>query len=283
MKIIAANWKMNLSVAKSERLAGELLEAFKLFEAEFKQIHDTAKPRKASLEDSLKVILAPSYLFTASLAMRIEKAKVGHFVKLAVQDLHYEEEGAYTGKIAASMLEGLAVSYAIIGHSEQRQHFFETDDTVAKKIKQLRRSAGSAISIKIRPIFCIGEGLAQREDGSYKALLKRQLEKGLSLIDEPDIENVIIAYEPIWAIGTGLAAKASEAGETHAFIRETLITLFGEKIGRTPPLLYGGSVKAANVAMLLEQEFIDGVLVGGASLKKDEFINILRHALSEQN
>jgi triosephosphate isomerase len=190
----------------------------------------------------------------------------GTNVMLSAQDVFYEETGAYTGEISPLMLRDVGCEYAIIGHSERRQYFSETDETVNKKIK-------AALAAGVKAIFCIGESLEQREAGKTNDVLRGQLEGGLSGVG---LEDIVVAYEPIWAIGTGVTATPEQAQDAHKFIRSRLADMYGEPKAGAVRILYGGSVKPENVKELMGRPDIDGALVGGASLKPESFVKLVK-------
>jgi triosephosphate isomerase len=238
---IAANWKMHKTV-------GETKEFFASFLPMVKDVGD------------VDVVVAPP--FTA-LSAAAEATKGGN-VHLSAQDVFWEEKGAYTGEVAPGMLLDVGCRHVIVGHSERRQHFYEDDVAVNSKIRAARK-AGLAV------IFCVGETLDEREAGKTFDVVKREVEAGLS---EVGPENLVVAYEPIWAIGTGKTATPEQAQEVHAFIRKILRNLFGEK-AEEMRILYGGSVTPENVDSLMSCEDVNGALVGGASLKPDSFARIV--------
>jgi triosephosphate isomerase len=200
---------------------------------------------------------------------RARAALEGSRVGLGAQNVHWEEQGAYTGEVSPKMLQGL-VRYVIVGHSERRQHFCETDETVNGRLK-------AAIAHALTPIFCVGETRQEREAGQTEAVLARQVRRGLDGV--PWTGVCVIAYEPVWAIGTGLAASGSQANETIGYIRGLVAELFGSSVASATRILYGGSVKADNAAEFLSQPEIDGALVGGASLDAEAFAAIVRAAI----
>ncbi len=216
--------------------------------------------------DDVEIVLAPPF---TSLAVAAKFLK-GSNVKLAGQNVFWEEKGAYTGEISPLMLKDVECSYVIIGHSERRQYFGETDETVNRKI-------AAAMAAGLDVIFCIGETLEEREAGRTFEILKRQISGGLRKI-KPD--GLVIAYEPVWAIGTGKTATPGQAQEAHEFIRKELNSLYGDA-SEEIRILYGGSVKPENIASLMSQKDVDGGLVGGASLKPDSFSRIVRFKETE--
>jgi triosephosphate isomerase len=241
--VIAANWKMHKTVAET----GAFLDAF--------------VPEVKGIDDA-EIVIAPP--FTALAAAGAKMA--GTNVALAAQNVFYEEKGAYTGEIAPSMLTDLGCVYAIVGHSERRQYFGETDETANKRIKL-------ALTHGLRVIFCIGETLEQREAGKTNEVLDGQLSGGLR--DIP-IEQIVVAYEPVWAIGTGVTATTEQAQDAHEFVRGKLKKLYGEEKAAGVRILYGGSVKPDNVDELMACADVDGALVGGASLEPESFARLVK-------
>src|SRR5512147_2689411 len=239
--IIAGNWKMNKTTAEARELATKLA------------------PLVSGARDR-EIVLAPT--FTA--LQTVSEAIKGTNMALAAQNLHWEEKGAFTGEISAEMLLDLGCKYVIIGHSERRQYFGETDETVNKKMKQ-------ALKKGLLPIMCIGETLAEREAGKLNDIITRQVTGGLKDISAADMKKVVIAYEPVWAIGTGKTASPEQAEEVHALIRQKVKGLYSAEIADGMRIQYGGSVTPENVSALMAKPDIDGALVGGASLKPDSF------------
>eukprot|EP01136_Pigoraptor_vietnamica_P012302 Opistho-1_new@52084 len=198
---------------------------------------------------------------------------VRSFVQIGAQNMHEAVEGAYTGEISGRMLKDVGASFVLLGHSERRRLFGETNSLLNQKIKR-------AIQEGIKPVYCLGESETERAEGQTEAVLEKQLREGLMGLEEEQISGLVVAYEPIWAIGSGKAASPEEAGQAHAFCRSFLKKQWGS-IGEKVPILYGGSVKPEGVSQLLRQEGIDGVLVGGASLEVDSFIQIIHNANQE--
>ena len=244
--LIAGNWKMHGTRAEAERL----LTALK-----------THLGRPADRE----VVVAPPFgtLETAS------RLLAGTSIHLAAQNLYWEPQGAFTGEISGPMLKELGCTHVIIGHSERRQYFGETDEQVAKKVQAARRDA-------LIPIICVGETLEQRDKGETLAVIARQVRGALQGQDAKAISSLIVAYEPVWAIGTGRTATPAQAQEVHAFIRSTLAKLADRSSAELVRLLYGGSVKPDNVDSLMAESDIDGALVGGASLDAEAFARIVQ-------
>jgi triosephosphate isomerase len=245
--IMAANWKLHKTVAEAQ----QFVEALK-----------SGTERLAGVE---VVVAAP---FTALYAM--SKALQGTSIHLAAQDVFWETHGAYTGEISAPMLVDVGCSHVIIGHSERRQYFGETDDTVQRKVQ-------AALATGLQPIVCIGETLEQRQAGATFRVIERQIRSGLAGCDADQASRLVLAYEPIWAIGTGVTATAAEAQEVHGRSRHLLAEMWGEAAAQGMRIQYGGSVRPENVASLMAERDIDGALVGGASLEVDSFISILKY------
>lgn len=215
-----------------------------------------------------EVVVAPVFPYLET-AVQLTQ---GTAVHIAAQNMHFEESGAYTGEVSPSMLVDIGVEYVIIGHSERRTYFNETDETVNLKVK-------AALAHDLIPIMCCGETLQQREQGEMQRFIEGQIEAGLAGISKEEVENIVIAYEPIWAIGTGKTATVEQAQEVCALIRRKLEALYDIKTADNISILYGGSVKSGNVGELTSSLDIDGGLVGGASLKADEFTKIITTAV----
>ncbi|OAG27120.1 triose-phosphate isomerase [Thermodesulfatator autotrophicus] len=243
--LIAGNWKMHKTVP--ETLA--YIEAF--------------KPLVAGVEDR-DIMLAPP--FTSLDAA--ERALEGTNIKLGAQNCHWADEGAFTGEISPKMLADIGVTYVIIGHSERRHIFGETDEMIRKKIE-------AVLKYELVPIICIGETLEEREEGKTLKVLETQLKEGLQGFSSSDLKDLVVAYEPVWAIGTGKTATPEQAEEAHAFVRKILAEMFNQEFADGVRILYGGSVKPENVVGLMARPNIDGALVGGASLKPDTFAKIV--------
>ena len=243
--IIAGNWKMNNTIAEGLKLVEDI--------------------KTQKLNKDVEAVLCVPFTDLKS----IKKAIKDTDIKLGAQNMHWEESGAYTGEISPIMLKEIEVDYVIIGHSERRQYFRETDETVNKKML-------SALSHGIKPIMCVGETLEEREANMEKEVVKKQIVEGLKGIDTKDLEKIVIAYEPIWAIGTGKAASADDANDMIAFIRESIGELYNgaQEVVR---IQYGGSVKPENICELMGKSDVDGALVGGASLKADDFVKLINY------
>ena len=245
-KVIAGNWKMNM-------LPGEAIEFIT-------ELEPLVKDKKN------EVILCVPYtdLFYALLTAQNTNIKIG------AQNMHFEEKGAYTGEVSGKMLKSINVEYVIIGHSERRQYFNETDETVNKKIK-------AAFANGLKPIVCVGETLEQREAGKTVEIITKQTELALEGLTNEQVKNTIIAYEPIWAIGTGKTATSEDANNSIKEIRNKIADIYGKDVAEEVIIQYGGSVKSTNAKELFEMSDIDGGLVGGASLKAEEFSKIVNY------
>lgn len=222
--------------------------------------------KEKTLPEAVEVVLCPPFTALSTVAELIKGTAIG----LGAQDLFWEDEGAYTGEVSPLMLKELGCSYVIIGHSERRQYFGETDETVNKKVK-------AALSHGLKPIICVGESLQQREAGETNAFVAGQVEKALDGLAPESIPQVVIAYEPIWAIGTGRSSSASDANEVIGMIRQTIAKKFDANLAAQVRIQYGGSVKPGNIKEFMGQAEIDGALVGGASLKAEDFFGIISY------
>lgn len=223
--------------------------------------------RELQGEDAVEVVVCPP--FTA--IVKVAETLKGSNIKYGAQDLFWEEEGAYTGEVSANMLKDLGCSYCIIGHSERRIYFGETNDTVNKKVK-------TSLKHGIIPIMCVGERLEERDSGRTFDIVKDHVEGGLKGLSKDEALRVVIAYEPVWAIGTGRNATPKQAQEVHNYIRELLKKTYGGDISSRVRIQYGGSVKPDNIRGIMDGEDIDGALVGGASLKLSEFVEIVKQS-----
>ena len=246
---IAGNWKMHKITSEAVELVKALNEA------------------SPELADAEIVVIPP---FTT--LSEVSKTLQGSAIKIGAQNLFWEEKGAFTGELSASMLKDAGCQYVVIGHSERRQYFGETDETVNKKIK-------AALAHGLIPIVCIGESLEEREKGETIDKVDSQINAGLEGLGKEQMSKIIIAYEPIWAIGTGLTATPAQAEEVHSFIREKLTEKYGNETASCAIILYGGSVKPDNTYSLLKEQNINGALVGGASLEADSFIQIAKESI----
>ena len=240
--LIAGNWKMNNDVEESLKLAKAL--------------------KTSDLDNNVDVLVCPPFTSLYAIVDELKNTSI----KIGAQNMHFEDSGAFTGEVSPAMLKNMGVEYVIIGHSERRQYFGETDLIINKKIK-------AALKYGLKPILCIGESLEQREIGIEQETVRNQLVNDLDCIR--DCSEIVIAYEPIWAIGTGKTATSQQANEMSSYIRKVLSDIFTKENADNMIIQYGGSVKASNAYEILNQSDIDGALVGGASLKADEFIKIV--------
>jgi triosephosphate isomerase len=242
--IIAGNWKMNKTSEEAASMVKELAPLVK--------------------DSDIDIVLCAPFV---SLQATLDAA-VGTNIKVGAQNMHWEENGAYTGEVSPTMLNALGVEYVIIGHSERREYFAETDETVNKKVH-------SALAHGLKPIICVGETLEQREEGITQELVQGQTEAALKGLSADDVKKCVIAYEPIWAIGTGKTATSEDANNVISYIRSTVKKVYGEEAANAIRIQYGGSMKPENAADLMAMSDIDGGLVGGASLKAEDFANII--------
>lgn len=245
-KVIAGNWKMN-------KLPNEAMD----FITEL-------TPLVKDSENEVIICVPYTDLFYSLLHTQ------GTNIKVGAQNMHFEEKGAYTGEVSGEMLKSIGVEYVIIGHSERRAYYGETDETVNKKLKK-------AISLDLKPIVCVGESLDEREAGKAKEIVTTQTRLALEGLENDDVKKTIIAYEPIWAIGTGKTATKEDANETIKWIREEIQKIYGKDVADSVIIQYGGSVKSGNAKDLFEMSDIDGGLVGGASLDAQEFAKIVNY------
>ncbi|MFA5156223.1 MAG: triose-phosphate isomerase [Candidatus Omnitrophota bacterium] len=246
--IIAGNWKMYKTMKDGQELA-------------------VALRRDLYKIENVDIVICPPYTLLAYLSDAIETSNIA----LGAQDCYWQEEGAFTGEISCKMLKDAGCEFVIIGHSERRQYFGETNESVNKKIK-------AALTAGLLPIVCVGETLAEREADRTFDVLTDHVQNGLKAMTAEEMEKVVIAYEPVWAIGTGKTATPAQAQEVHKFIRELLAKLFGKETASGVRIQYGGSVKPENIAELMKQPDIDGALVGGASLNIESFSTIVKKA-----
>ncbi|MCC7476702.1 MAG: triose-phosphate isomerase [Pirellulales bacterium] len=244
LPLIAGNWKMNTDRASAVALAKGVAGG-------------------AALHKQVELLVCPPAVYLSSVA----EALAGSGVALGAQNMYHEANGAFTGELSAAMLKDVGCQYVILGHSERRHILGETDAAVNKKTL-------ASLAAGLVPIVCVGELLAEREAGQTAAVIRRQFEGSLAGISAEEIEKIVIAYEPVWAIGTGKVATPEQAEEVHADLRKLLIERYNERFAATVRILYGGSVKASNAGELLAQPNINGALVGGASLKAEEFLGI---------
>ncbi len=243
-QIVAGNWKMNNDLAQTESLINAL---------------------KAQTQTSkAEVMVAPTF---TNLYQAVQALKATN-IQVAAQNMHFAENGAYTGEISANMLKSLGVKTVILGHSERRAYFNETDQTLAKKVD-------TALAHNMRIIFCFGEELADRKSGNHEKVVENQIKNALFHLEADAFKNIVLAYEPVWAIGTGETASPEQAQDMHAFIRKTLADKYGNSTANTVSILYGGSVKPNNAQEIFSKPDVDGGLIGGASLKAEDFYTIV--------
>ncbi len=244
-KIVAGNWKMNKTLSETKVLIAELLAKLP--------------------ESSAEVMIAPTFVNLAGAMDVLSDSKI----EVIAQNMHFAESGAYTGEISADMLLGIGVSTVIIGHSERRAYFGETDGILAKKVN-------AALGKGLRVMFCFGEELQDRKSGNHFKVVESQLKNALFTLDAGAWQHIVLAYEPVWAIGTGETASPEQAQEMHAFIRETIAKTYDSVIADGVSILYGGSVKPSNAVEIFSKPDVDGGLIGGASLVADDFIGIVK-------
>jgi triosephosphate isomerase (TIM) len=245
--LIAGNWKMNKTITESISLVKELLDFVKGY-------HET------------EIVICPPF---TSLWVTKELVQDTNIL-LGAQNMYFQDEGAYTGEISATMLQNIGCHYVIVGHSERREYFHESSQEVAGKVRK-------ALDFRIKPIICVGEKLAERESGSAKEVVKEEIETVFEVLKSQDAGSVVFAYEPIWAIGTGKSATSQDANDMIRYIRNLLKKKYSEKIAEEIRILYGGSVKPANIKELMNESDIDGALVGGGSLKALTFSQLVRY------
>jgi len=244
--LIAGNWKMYKTAAEAVALATEL--------------------RDGGRREGIEVLVAPPFTALSAVAQALR----GSRLLLGAQNMHWENEGAFTGEVSPLMLRDLGCTHVILGHSERRQLFGETDDGVARKAK-------AALAHSLTPIVCVGETLAERESGRTMEIVERQVERALRELTADQVATLVIAYEPVWAIGTGRNATPEQAQEVHAFIRKRVSASHGEPVAVAVRILYGGSVKPDNVGPIMAQTDVDGALVGGASLTAASFLKLTQY------
>jgi len=245
-KVIAGNWKMNKDISGTAELISGIINNI-----DFGKIN-------------ADVIVCPPFTSLETAAELVKNTPIA----VGAQNMFYEDSGAFTAEISASMLLSAGCKYVILGHSERRAIFHESNDWINKKIKK-------ALASGLKPIFCIGETLEQRESGTMKDVLKTQISEGLAGVTDTEMEEIIIAYEPVWAIGTGKTASPEQAEEVHKFVRDLIAEIYNRSVAESLVIQYGGSVKPNNAKELLSQPNIDGALIGGAALKADSFIDII--------
>ena len=244
--IIAGNWKLNKNISEAIELANGI-------------------KRQVYQVDSLDIVLCPVFTSLYPVAEVITNSNI----ELGAQDVYWQEKGAFTGEVAPLMLKDAGCKYVIIGHSERRQYFQETNETVNNKIKAVLKAG-------LVPIFCVGETLTQREANQTLNIISEQVQQGLQGISRQEAEGLVVAYEPVWAIGTGKNATSQQAQEVHKYIRNLLVKMYNSSVAEGIRIQYGGSVKPENIGELIREADIDGALIGGASLKVDSFCEIVR-------
>ncbi|MDE3741754.1 triose-phosphate isomerase [Maribacter polysaccharolyticus] len=244
-KIVAGNWKMNKNLAETEALLAEVAA----------KVPDT----------TAKVMVAPTFVNLASAVSQLEDSTI----EVIAQNMHFAESGAYTGEISADMLLNIGINTVILGHSERRAYFGETDEILAKKVK-------AALAKNMTVMFCFGEELDDRKSGNHFKVVESQLKNALFALDAKAWDSIILAYEPVWAIGTGETASPEQAQEMHAFVRKTIAAAFNQEIADKVSILYGGSVKPGNAEEIFSKPDVDGGLIGGAALVADDFIAIVK-------
>ena len=245
-KIVAGNWKMHKNAEETEDLLNELIA-------------------KVPTDSNAQVIVAPTFINLSSAVEHLQFTNI----TVAAQNMHQAESGAYTGEISADMLKSIGVNTVILGHSERRAIFHETDSIIAYKVD-------TALKHDMTVIFCFGEELKDRQSKNHFNIVENQLRDGLFHLESKDWENIVLAYEPVWAIGTGETASPEQAQEMHEFIRETVCHTFGSNIAEDVSILYGGSVKPENAKEIFSKPDVDGGLIGGAALKSDDFVAIVK-------
>lgn len=248
-KIVAGNWKMN----------NDYEEGLSLFSEIVNMVHDEVTGKQ-------QVVVCSPFIHLHSL---VQLAKGYSKISVGAQNAHQAESGAYTGEISAKMVHSTGAEYVILGHSERRQYFGETNELLAKKVD-------TALKNSLKPIFCIGETLQEREAKQHFDVIKKQLEEGVFHLDAIQFGQLVLAYEPVWAIGTGVTATSAQAQEVHAFIRKELAAKYGQEVADNTTILYGGSCNPKNAGELFAQPDIDGGLIGGASLKSRDFLDIVK-------
>lgn len=257
--IFAANWKMNKGASETEDFVKSFLS------------------KTQGLNLPADIVIAPPFTSLSKLANLLHDSNPGknaHAIQIAAQNCSEFDSGAYTGEISVLMLREFFVHYVILGHSERRTIFRESDETINAKIKKAREA-------NLKPIFCIGETLDQREGGKLEEILRTQITGGLKDIPAKDLSDIVLAYEPVWAIGTGVTASSQQAQEAHAFVRSVISELYGSETANRIRIQYGGSVKPANAAELMACPDIDGALIGGAALEPQSFLEIIKNGTAE--
>lgn len=255
-KIVAGNWKMNQDAVSGPDLA--------------KEISILAESHKLCKTDKVEIVICPPFIQLTECRNQLSS---GSGVKIGAQNCHFEDKGAYTGEISPLMLISANIEYVIIGHSERRAYFKEDNVFLKKKV-------AAALKHGLKPIFCCGEVISERESGRHFEVVKNQLFESLFMLEREEFEKVVIAYEPVWAIGTGVVATPEQAQEMHSYIRGLIKESYDEEIAENTIILYGGSCNSSNASVLFANKDVDGGLIGGASLKADEFIKIIQAVLN---
>lgn len=242
--IVAGNWKMNNTVLETQTLISEL--------------------KSQTKEVNVEVMIAPTFVNLQSATNQLKDDDI----EVIAQNMHFADNGAFTGEVSAKMLKSVGVTTVILGHSERRAYFNETDELLAKKV-------GQALQNNMRVIFCFGEQLEDRKSGNHEAIVENQIQNALFKLTASDFKSIVLAYEPVWAIGTGETASPEQAQDMHAFIRKTLASKYGETVANNTSILYGGSVKPTNAQAIFSKPDVDGGLIGGAALKAKDFFAIV--------
>lgn len=247
-KIVAGNWKMNKNLDEAKVLIKEL-----------------KKELKDGLRENNRVVIAPSFVNLHYAAKKTKKSSI----EVAAQNMHQATSGAFTGEVSADMLTNIGVNIVILGHSERREYFGETDELLTEKVD-------AALANGLEVIFCFGELLEDRKSGNHFTVVESQVKKALFHLKEEAFKNIVLAYEPVWAIGTGETATPEQAQEMHAFVRELFVKEYGNKTADAISILYGGSVKPSNAEEIFSKPDVDGGLIGGAALKAEDFVSIIK-------
>ena len=253
-KFVAGNWKMNLDTASAKTLASDLND----------------KLNAENLAKTVDVAVCPAFVHLPAVMAALTGSSIG----VGAQDVYFEGDGAFTGEISVEMLRDVGCKFVIIGHSERRHVLGESNELINKKLR-------AALAGGLEPILCIGELLSEREGNQTEAVVERHLRKGLEQVSAEEMERVTIAYEPVWAIGTGKTATPQQAQQAHAFARQILVDIFNDSLAGQIRIQYGGSVKPTNASELMAQQDVDGALVGGASLKVDDFFGIVKSCVTK--
>lgn len=254
IKIAAGNWKMNNNLNEGKKLAEDIV------------LHINSDKNLSEKTDKYSVIISPPSILLSACHKIIQG---DNNIQLAAQNCFFEEKGAYTGEISAEMVKSTGAEYCLVGHSERRQYFYETNEILKKKVDAVLKAG-------LKPIFCCGEKLAERNSGDHFTTIERQIKESVFHLTAEEFRNVVVAYEPVWAIGTGVNATADQAQEMHVFIRNLIKGKYGTDVSENTSILYGGSCNSKNADELFSNPDVDGGLIGGASLKVDEFLSIIK-------